>query len=268
MRLADDVPVSVGVYRRTVQASLKRVWENVLDWEHLPWLHASSFAGIELIDSGPWGWRARVQLPPRETGPEILLELRIDRQNLRYVAQTEERPGKGTEIWTQLDPKSQHETAIEVQFRVPGVAPGQADSVGAAYVRLYTRLWDEDEQMMRRRETMLLRRKAEPSKASIELGSLETVRAELPLLVELDGQPYRVVELEGELVAHSTICPHLLGPLDHSRVEGGCLRCPWHGHRFDVRTGRSTDGSGLKLLPAPQIRIDSRSIVHLANGSS
>ncbi len=40
---------SVGFYRRTIRASLSRVWENVLDWEHLPWLHRSSFSDIKLL---------------------------------------------------------------------------------------------------------------------------------------------------------------------------------------------------------------------------
>jgi len=48
-------PVSPGLdrvatLRRTIGASLERVWENVFDWEHLPWLHRQDFASIDLID--------------------------------------------------------------------------------------------------------------------------------------------------------------------------------------------------------------------------
>ena len=49
--------VEVARYQRTIYAPLERVWENVLDWEHLPHLHASSFNYIELDDGGEWGWR-------------------------------------------------------------------------------------------------------------------------------------------------------------------------------------------------------------------
>ena len=58
----------VGVYRRAVHASLERVWENVFDWEHLPHLHHQSFSAIECVDSGDWGWRARIALQPRRAG--------------------------------------------------------------------------------------------------------------------------------------------------------------------------------------------------------
>jgi nitrite reductase/ring-hydroxylating ferredoxin subunit len=39
-------------------------------------------------------------------------------------------------------------------------------------------------------------------------------------------------------------------------VEDGCVRCPWHGYRFDLRTGLSADGRGLRLAPAPEVRVD------------
>ena len=33
--------VVAATYHREVIASLEHVWENVFDWEHLPWLHSS-----------------------------------------------------------------------------------------------------------------------------------------------------------------------------------------------------------------------------------
>lgn len=37
--------------------------------------------------------------------------------------------------------------------------------------------------------------------------------------------------------AVSNRCRHLFAPLGKGRVEDGCLECPWHGARYDVRTG-------------------------------
>jgi nitrite reductase/ring-hydroxylating ferredoxin subunit len=34
------------------------------------------------------------------------------------------------------------------------------------------------------------------------------------------------------------------GPLSQGRVEGGEVECPWHGSRFDIRTGE------VKMFPA------------------
>jgi nitrite reductase/ring-hydroxylating ferredoxin subunit len=250
----------VGVYRRSVRASLERVWENVLDWEHLPWLHRSSFAAIEADDAGDWGWRARVVLPPLERHREFLIELLIERDARRYVVRTLEGTGKGTEIWTQLDVAGPQRTAIEVEFFVPGVGSGSADALGRLYAALYRTLWDEDEAMMMRRTELL---SAGPhalrSGPPLALGPLEALRARLPTLVDVDGRRFRVVEVDGELHAYATVCPHRLGPLEAAEEDDGCITCPWHGYRFDLRTGRSADGRGLRLAPAPRVRVDPQS---------
>src|SRR5437773_419995 len=82
-------------------ASLERVWENVRDWEHLPWLHRDSFASIDLEHEDERGWRARVGLrAPANAVVRLELAASDDR---RYVARTLEGPGADTEIWTRLD---------------------------------------------------------------------------------------------------------------------------------------------------------------------
>lgn len=66
-----------------------------------------------------------------------------------------------------------------------------------------------------------------------------------------EGQPVLVVRLGGEVYAHQNACPpggalalHL-GELDASTVI-----CPWHGCRYDIRTGKQLDGEGkLGVLP-------------------
>lgn len=145
----------VATYRRTIHASLERIWENVLDWEHLPWLHRRSFTAIQLLERTPERWRARVVLAPAKTARAAVIEVRTDQPYLRYWSRTLEGQGAGTEILTCLDPLSERTTGIVVEFRVPGVSPAQVDAVGAAYLRLYSRLWDEDERMMIRRQAWL-----------------------------------------------------------------------------------------------------------------
>jgi nitrite reductase/ring-hydroxylating ferredoxin subunit len=255
----------VAVYHRRVAASAARVWENVRDWEHLPWLHRTSFRSIALADEGAWGWRARVGLPPDPGGPEIDLELRIDPDAPRYVARTLAGPGAGSEIWTRVTAAGPRETDVTVEFWLSGVAPAQADALGAAYTALYRRLWDEDEAMMRRRSAALdgpraATARAESVPATLELGPLAALRARLPLCVELAGARWRLLELDGALVAHAAHCPHWQGPLEDAPVEDGIVTCPWHGWRFDLRSGRSADGRGARLPAAPRVELAGGSV--------
>lgn len=245
----------VAVYGRTVAASLERVWENVYDWEHLPWLHRSSFSSIEHLESGSWGWRVRIE-PQPATGSQVLLELVRDGDENRYVARTLAGPGAGTEIWTRLTPNGES-TDVEVEFLVPGVPPEKSDAVGAVFVALYTRLWDEDEAMMVERSARLAESgRAEPPPDSRDLGTPAELRARLPLVVRFGGSRFRVVADGDGFAVYACVCPHRLGPLDEARVEEGRIRCPWHGYEFEVRTGRSSDGRDLRLRPAPRLELD------------
>ncbi|MEX2207799.1 MAG: Rieske (2Fe-2S) protein [Myxococcota bacterium] len=248
---------SVAVYERTIAASLERIWENVLDWEHLPGLHRGSFDAIRCLEASEQGWRARLRGRGVPASDEIEVEVRLERANLRYLTATTAGVGAGSEIWTELQPKQPRATDIRVEFKLPGVAPAQVEALGRGYTTLYTRLWDEDESMMMRREAMLARVAALPERGreSLELGPLDALRARLPLLVELDGRPFRVLALGDELIAHSTVCPHLLGPLEDGARDGDTIECPWHRYRFDLRTGRSCDGRNLRLMPAPRVAI-------------
>jgi len=247
--------VVAATYHREVAGSLERVWENVFDWEHLPWLHAASFRSIDLVAEGSWGWRARVGLA---RGGELEIELGVDRERECYVARTLSGIGAGTEIWTGLESIPNTGVEVSMEFCLPPLPEAARAALGRRYVELYARLWDEDEAMIRQREAALVRRRsigdAEPvSSAAVALGPESALRARLPIEIELGGRRFRVVEVGGDLVAHAVECPHRLGPLAECPVEKDTLVCPWHGYRFDRASGRERTGRRLQLADAPRL---------------
>src|SRR5271167_488471 len=256
------VPAALALaatYSREVGVGVDRIWENVLDWEHLPALHEMYFDQVRLVEAGNWGWRVELTMTPGLAGRRMLLELRIDRANARYCVRTLAGEGAGTEIWTLLQALGPHRTAIEARFYLREHRPERLAVLGEKYRSSHARLWDQDEAMMMRREALSVRgrRRRKAAAAPLALGALCELRQRLPLLVEFDGEPFRLLELEdGALVAHGTICPHWLGPLEDAAPENGKLRCPWHGYLFDVRTGTSADGRGYRLAPAPLVVVD------------
>jgi nitrite reductase/ring-hydroxylating ferredoxin subunit len=258
-----------AVYEREVAASLDRIWENVLDWEHLPWLHRSSFLAIREVEAGPLGWRACVLLPDSGAPRPAWIEVRIDRASRRYVTRTLAGVGRGTEIWTRLHPAAERRTRVTVEFHLPvSGATGRAEiqGAGAMYTALYTRLWDEDEAMMVRRQKVLDACGAPAAHGGtvVFLGPASSLRAQLPRVIDVQGVRIRVVEAGGKLCAHATVCPHLGGPLEEALPDAdGCIVCPWHGYRFDLRTGRSADGRHLALPAAPTLHEDAEGEVSL-----
>jgi len=58
-------------------------------------------------------------------------------------------------------------------------------------------------------------------------------------LAEVDGRPIAVFNVDGEFYAIDDVCTHDGGPLAEGDLEGVEIRCPRHGARFDVRTGKA-----------------------------
>lgn len=215
----------VAVYGRTLPVATARVWENVLDWEHLPWLHRTTFGHVRLLARHATGWRAETSLRGVRTPAPFVVEVAIDRDAGIYHSRTVAGPGTGTDVVTQVTVLGPRTTRVDVALLAPDVSAARREVAGAAWVATYTRLWDEDEAMMLRRQALL--------DGALVPGCRDARTA------------------GGDAVRFSTVCPHRGGPLDDAPVEDGCVVCPWHGYRFDLRTGRSADGRGLALAGPP-----------------
>ena len=183
----------VAILEREIGASVERIFENVLDWEHLPWLHAHAFAAVRLLDRSRQGWTARVRLRvPEGPAPEPVIRVALEREALRYTTRTVSGPGEGAVITTALEPRGARVTAIRVDFEVPGIPATAAPAIGTFYRTLYERLWDEDEAMMRRRQEFLDRRRVPPAEPARLVVPAERLRRPGPVVVELAGQPVRI----------------------------------------------------------------------------
>ena len=54
---------------------------------------------------------------------------------------------------------------------------------------------------------------------------------------------YAVGNADGELFAVTRRCRHLMADLADGTIDDeGCLTCPWHGSKYDTRTGRMVLG--------------------------
>jgi nitrite reductase/ring-hydroxylating ferredoxin subunit len=247
-----DAP-HIATYHRAMPVSLERLYENAIDWAHLPYLHSSTFVRINCLEAGEWGFRAQIWQRARKDGQSFIIELRLDRDCYRWITRTLEGPGRGTEIWTRAFPIGERQTDVVVDFLVPGVVKARIKPLRDFFVELYTRLYDEDERMMTVRQERLdaLRRPEIKGPNKRELGPLDELRKQLPLVFVLGERSFRLVELNRKLIAHSVVCPHMFGPLEQTKIQdNGIVECPWHGYRFDLSTGACLSNRQYRLAPA------------------
>lgn len=256
----------VGSYRRQLPVSLDRMYENALDWQHLPFQHSSSFSDINCISHGGWGWRAEVTSGQGDTASTSLLELRLDRDARCWITRNLEGPNAGAEIWTHVFVVSERVLDIVVDFFVPQVPKAARDKVGMAYASAYELLYDEDVAMMTERQRQLDRRLDGISRdEQVLVGPVEALS--LPHLVTLSGRRFVLNRLEdssageaGDWVIYPAQCPHQLGPLDQVPLIHGTVSCPWHGYVFDVTSGACVSGGHCKFGEIPQMRLNEQGI--------
>ncbi len=71
----------------------------------------------------------------------------------------------------------------------------------------------------------------------VKVATIDEMTDERIKCVEVEGQKIALFDVEGELYALSDTCTHRGGPLSEGDLAGAEVTCPWHGARFDVRTG-------------------------------
>jgi nitrite reductase/ring-hydroxylating ferredoxin subunit len=57
------------------------------------------------------------------------------------------------------------------------------------------------------------------------------------LCVEVEGKQIAVFNVAGDYYAIDDTCPHSGGPLSDGTCEEAVVTCPWHGMKFDLKTG-------------------------------
>jgi nitrite reductase/ring-hydroxylating ferredoxin subunit len=58
--------------------------------------------------------------------------------------------------------------------------------------------------------------------------------------VEVDGKRIALFNVGGDFYAIGDDCTHEGGPLSEGLLHGEEVECPWHGARFNIKSGRVT----------------------------
>ena len=74
--------------------------------------------------------------------------------------------------------------------------------------------------------------------------------------VEVNGERVCLANIEGKYYAIGNVCTHLGGPLSQGKLEGYEVQCPWHGSRFDIRTGKVVRSPAMRSEPTYEIKIE------------
>ena len=73
--------------------------------------------------------------------------------------------------------------------------------------------------------------------------------------VTVDGVPMALFRSRGDIRAIEGLCPHSGGPLALGNCTDGIVVCPWHGARFDLRSGNLIEGPTCRGVSTYETRL-------------
>ncbi len=79
----------------------------------------------------------------------------------------------------------------------------------------------------------------------------------------VSGRSIALTRCGGRIGALDNHCPHQGGPLGEGSIEGGLLRCPWHGYDYDPLTGLPPEGFSDAVPAFPVDERDDGTFVYL-----
>ncbi len=83
--------------------------------------------------------------------------------------------------------------------------------------------------------------------------TLSELKEGTPLLGQAEGEAVVLVRTGEEVFAVGASCSHYGAPLAEGIVAEGSLRCPWHGARFDLKTGNAVGPPALSPVACFQV---------------
>lgn len=96
--------------------------------------------------------------------------------------------------------------------------------------------------------------------ALVEVAKVEEIAEGKGTGVKAGEKHVAVFKVGGKFYAISKKCTHAGGPLDEGPLDGFIVTCPWHGSKFDIRTGKVVNGPAKKDAEAHKVKVDGESV--------
>lgn len=95
----------------------------------------------------------------------------------------------------------------------------------------------------------------------VKVAETKDIQASQMKAVEVNGEKVCVVNVEGRFYAIGNVCTHVGGPLAQGKLEGYEVQCPWHGSKFDIRTGKVVRPPAMRAEPTYDVKVEENNIL-------
>ncbi|MCX6778332.1 MAG: non-heme iron oxygenase ferredoxin subunit [Candidatus Micrarchaeota archaeon] len=76
-----------------------------------------------------------------------------------------------------------------------------------------------------------------------------------PFCAMMGGTKIAIFKVGAGYYAVDNACTHRSGPLCKGKLDGEVVECPWHGSKFNVKTGAVVGGPATKPVKQYKVRV-------------
>lgn len=95
----------------------------------------------------------------------------------------------------------------------------------------------------------------------VKVAETEDVQVSQMMAVEVNDEKICLANVNGKYYAIGNVCTHMGGPLAEGKLEEYIVQCPWHGSRFDIRSGEVVRPPAMKPEPIYEVKVESNDVL-------
>jgi nitrite reductase/ring-hydroxylating ferredoxin subunit len=95
----------------------------------------------------------------------------------------------------------------------------------------------------------------------VKVAETKDVQASQMIAVEVNGEKICLSNGNGKYYAIGNVCTHMGGPLAEGKLEEYIVQCPWHGSRFDIRSGEVVSPPAMRPETTYEVKVENNNIL-------
>lgn len=97
--------------------------------------------------------------------------------------------------------------------------------------------------------------------ARVFAAKLDQLSPDEPVAVLANGEPLALYLVDGEVFATHNVCTHQFALLSDGYLEDGCIECPLHQGKFDVRTGAALCAPAVAPIKTYRVHVEADDVL-------
>lgn len=95
----------------------------------------------------------------------------------------------------------------------------------------------------------------------VKVAKTEDIQVSQMMAVEVNDERICLANVNGKYYAIGNVCTHMGGPLAEGKLEDYIVQCPWHGSRFDIRSGKVVRPPAMKPESIYEVKVENNDIL-------